>query len=55
MKNSIKSIKKIIKGKSTKYTNADHLLTKKEKQHLVLLSSIFLIPIFIGLGVYLLG
>jgi len=55
MKRIFKITKKIIKGSSSEYTNADHLLTKKEKHHLVLVSSVIVIPILIGLGVYLLG
>jgi hypothetical protein len=55
MKKIFKITKKIIKGSSSEYTNADHLLTKKEKHHLVLVSSVIMIPILIGLGVYLLG
>lgn len=55
MKKILKIAKKIIKGSSSKYTNAEHLLTKKEKHQLILVSSVILIPILIGLGVYLLG
>jgi len=55
MKKIFKLIKKIIEGQSSEYTNADHLLKKKEKHHLVLVSSVIMIPILIGLGVYLLG
>lgn len=55
MKTFFSALKKLTKRNSKSYPNSDHLLTKKEKQHLAIAFSIIITPIIIGLGIYLIG
>jgi len=55
MTNIFKTIGKLIRRKNKKYYEASDVLTKKEKQQLFLVLTIILIPVVIGLGIYIAG
>ena len=50
-----KAFKKIIRRKSKRYYEASDVLTKKERTQLWVFTSIIIIPLVIGLSVYLIG
>lgn len=55
MKTFKSALRKLFKSQSKTYPSASHMLTTKEKHTLILAMSVIIIPLIIGLGVYLFG
>ncbi|WP_240842674.1 hypothetical protein [Acidaminobacter sp. JC074] len=50
-----KAIKKLLHRKNKRYYEASDVLTRKEKTQLWILSSVIIVPLVIGIFVFLIG